>query len=576
MRKPFSPFNVLLLQPMKNMKVLFTLGLTAGCLISALAQDCNEINKKDQAAFEARVNYLASDALEGREAGTDGEIAARDYIAAQMKAAKLEPRGSEGYFQSFEFQHPVEINTKSTYLSWGTLSFGLNKNFYPTKFSSNATTAGKAIYVGHGIYAPDLGHSDYGDNVDYKNKVFIMDIGSPDGTHPHSKFRAYQDIQKRLEYAKELGAVGVVLYNTDENADDPESSYKNIVPVGMPVVFWSDYSAEKRPADLQQISLSVDQKEVSDTGYNVVGYLDRGSDKTIVIGAHYDHLGYGGEGSRHTGGPEIHNGADDNASGTAGLLALADYYAKKGKKFKGNNYLFIAFSAEEKGLLGSKYFVENPTISLNGVNYMINYDMIGSLDVKDGFIINGVGTSPKWKESLDAVACNMKFTTTASGIGPSDHTSFYLKKIPSIHFFTGGTEYYHKPSDDPQTLNMVGAMKIVEFTKALINGLDDQAALPYAETTQEESMRVPKFKVTLGVMPDYSFEGPGMKIDGIIPDRPAQGAGLRESDIILQIGDMNVTDMQGYMRALSAFNKGDEVTIRFIRNGKEGATQLTF
>lgn len=576
MHEPNSPFNVLLLQPMKNMKALFTLALTVGCLLSTVAQDCNAINKKDQTTFEARVNYLASDALEGREAGTPGELAARDFIAEEMKSAGLAPKGSDGFFQAFEFQRPVEVNKKSTYISWGKTGFRLNKDFYPTKFSSNGTTASDAIYVGHGIDAPELGFSDYLQEVKYKNKVFVLDIGSPDGTHPHSKFKAHHDLQKRLELAVKKGAAGVVLYNTDENAEAPSSTFKNILSVGVPVVYWSTYAPEKRRPDLAKITLSVDQTEITDTGYNVVGYLDRGSDKTIVIGAHYDHLGYGGEGSRHTGDPEIHNGADDNASGTAGLLALANYYSKKGKKFKGNNYLFIAFSAEEKGLLGSKYYVENPTISLNGVNYMINYDMIGSLDVNDGFIVNGVGTSPKWTESLNQVPCDVKYTTTTSGIGPSDHTSFYLKKIPSIHFFTGGTEYYHKPSDDPQTLNMVGAMRIVEFTKALINGLDAQPALPFAETKQEESMRVPKFKVTLGVMPDYSFEGPGMKIDGIIPDRPAQGAGLQEDDIILQIGDMNVADMQGYMKALSAFNKGEEVTVRFLRNGKEGTAQLTF
>lgn len=559
------------------MKRFLVFGLAAGCVLSVTAQDCGKINKKTLANFEERVEYLASDALEGREAGTDGEVAARDYIVQEMEAIGLEPRGTDGYLQAFGFQRPVEVNTTSTFLKWGLMNLRLGRDIYPVKYSSEATVNATAVRAGYGIEAPELGYSDYRDStIDWKGKVFFMDLGSPDGTHPHSRFKAYHDLQKRLEIAVDKGASAVVLYNTDENAEDPESSFKNILSVGIPVIFWSTYDNNKVPAG-ESVRISVKMKEVNDTGYNVIGYLDRGSDKTIVFGAHYDHLGYGAEGSRYTGKePMIHNGADDNASGTAGILELAAYYVKKGKKYKGNNILFIAFSAEEKGLLGSKYFVDNPTISLSSVNYMINYDMIGSLDVNDGFIINGVGTSPQWTEALEAIDCDLKYTTTESGIGPSDHTSFYLKDIPSIHFFTGATEHYHKPSDDPATLNMAGAVRIVEFTKALINDLDDDPALTFQETTQEESMRVPKFKVTLGVMPDYAFEGPGMKIDGIIPDRPAQGAGLQEGDIILQIGDMNVADMQGYMRALAAFEKGEMVEVRFKRNGKEGTTQLTF
>ncbi|QTN38414.1 M20/M25/M40 family metallo-hydrolase [Cryomorphaceae bacterium] len=558
------------------MKQYLVIGLTAGCLLSATAQDCNKVNKKVLANFEGRVEYLASDALEGREAGTDGEAAARDYIVSEMEAIGLEPKGSEGYLQAFSFKRPMSIDNVSTYMKWKGPYFRLGEDFYPTKYSSNGTFNGDAVVVGYGIEAPELGYTDYRDTITaYQNKVFFLDIGSPDGTHPHSKFRAYHDVQKRLELAVEKGAKAIILFNTDENAEDPESSFKTAVPVGVPVVFWTSYDND----DIRKkgVRVSVKMDPVEDTGYNVIGYLDRGSDKTIVIGAHYDHLGFGGEGSRYTGTePMIHNGADDNASGTAGILELASYYSKKGKKMTGNNILFIAFSAEEKGLLGSKYFVENPTIGLNAVNYMINFDMIGSLDVKDGFIINGVGTSPSWNDALAAVACDLKYTTTESGIGPSDHTSFYLKDIPSLHFFTGATEFYHKPTDDPGTLNMAGAVKIVEFTKALINGLNDQPALAFSETTQQESMRVPKFKVTLGVMPDYAFEGPGMKIDGIIPDRPAQAAGLQEGDVVLQIGDMSVADMQGYMKALSAFEKGDEVTVTFLRNGKEGTAQLTF
>ncbi len=562
---------------MKNIRRIVVIGLAAGCIPGTSAQICNKTNRRSLAQFEEHVHYLASDELEGREAGTDGEVAARRYIVSQMKAIGLEPKGTKGYIQPFPFQHLARVDKTSTFIRWKGPYLQLDQDFYPIKYSSNGQAGGDGIMVGYGIEAPELGYTDYRDTtIDYRGKIFLMDIGSPDGTHPHSKFRAYHDVQKRLELAVEKGAAGIILYNTDEHADDPERSFKNIVPLGIPIIFWTSYDNEN-DLPLRNIELSVKVAEVSATGYNVIGYLDRGAAKTIVIGAHYDHLGYGSEGSRYRGEePAIHNGADDNASGTAGILELAAYYSKKGRKYQNNNILFIAFSAEEKGLLGSRHFVEDPTISLSSVNYMINYDMIGSLDVNDGFVINGVGTSPQWKDALAAVDCDLRYTTTESGIGPSDHTSFYLKGIPSIHFFTGATQHYHKPSDDPQTLNMAGAMRIIGFTRELINRLDDQPALTFSKTAHEESMHVPKFKVTLGVMPDYSFEGPGMRIDGIIPDRPAQRAGLQDKDIIVQVGDMNVIDMQGYMKALSAFNKGDEVTVRFIRNGKEGTTQLTF
>ena len=208
----------------------------------------------------------------------------------------------------------------------------------------------------------------------------------------------------------------------------------------------------------------------------------------MVIGAHYDHLGYGEEGSRHTGEPAIHNGADDNASGVAAMLFLAEKLAKS-KKQK-NNYLFIAFSAEEMGLHGSKHFVSIPTMPLEEVNYVINMDMIGRLNEEKTLVINGAGTSPVWKDVLNKVSVDgISIKTTDSGIGPSDHTSFYLKDIPVLHFFSGQHTDYHKPEDDAKLVNFEGLVSISNFIYTLIQNLNGEGKLAFSKTKDESSSR---------------------------------------------------------------------------------------
>lgn len=295
---------------------------------------------------------------------------------------------------------------------------------------------------------------------------------------------------------------------------------------------------------------------------NVIGWLDNGAPYTVVIGAHYDHLGMGHHGSRHAGEPDIHNGADDNASGVAALLYIAEELAGGGSK--GNNYLFIAFSGEELGLFGSKHFVANPTLNLAGVNYMLNMDMVGRLD--SVLVINGAGTSPVWKSTLERIPSpGFSITSTDSGIGPSDHTSFYLKDIPSVHFFTGQHLDYHKPSDRAHLVNYEGLEKVSRYMLDLISELDREGKVEFSKTKDEGSGRRMDFKVTLGVMPDYTYQGEGMRIDGVIEGRPAQKAGLQSGDVILRIGDKEINSIQDYMEALSMFEKGEETMIKILR-----------
>lgn len=309
------------------------------------------------------------------------------------------------------------------------------------------------------------------------------------------------------------------------------------------------------------------------TGRNVIGYINNDAQNTIVIGAHYDHLGYGGDGSLFRDSIKaIHNGADDNASGTAVMLDLA---RKLNTTNTNNNYLFIAFSGEEMGLLGSNYFVKNPTINTKAVSYMINMDMVGRLKKDSALAVYGTGTSPMFKQVLKAHNTKFKLIENESGVGPSDHTSFYLADIPVLHFFTGQHEDYHKPSDDAEKLNYQGMETISKYIFDIISDLDDNGKLAFRKT-KNESESTPRFKVGLGVIPDYLFDGKGMRIDGVSEGRPAENGGLLKGDIVIQLGDSIVTDMMSYMRALSVFDKGDKTTVMVKRGNKEVSSVIEF
>jgi hypothetical protein len=309
------------------------------------------------------------------------------------------------------------------------------------------------------------------------------------------------------------------------------------------------------------------------TGNNVIGFIDNKAENTVIIGAHFDHLGFGGEGSLYRDSIKaIHNGADDNASGVAILLNLA---AKLKEKNTSNNYLFMAFSGEEMGLLGSNYFVKNPTIDAKKVSYMINMDMVGRLKKDSALAVYGTGTSPIFKQVLKSHNDNFKLIQQESGVGPSDHTSFYLADIPVLHFFTGQHEDYHKPGDDSEKLNYEGMETISSYIFNIVSDLDNNGKLAFRKT-KNEGKDTPRFKVGLGVIPDYMFDGKGMRIDGISEDKPAQKAGLLKGDIVIQLGDSTVIDMMSYMRALSVFDKGDKTKVVVKRAEKEVETEINF
>lgn len=310
---------------------------------------------------------------------------------------------------------------------------------------------------------------------------------------------------------------------------------------------------------------------------NVVGFINNNSENTIIIGAHYDHLGLGMDGNSLDANPQgkIHNGADDNASGVAGVLALANYY--QNNKIKEHyNFLFLCFSGEELGLFGSKKFCENPSIDLSKVDFMLNMDMIGRLDSLNHLIVYGVGTAPPFVTLVNDTKGDLKLKLDSSGIGPSDHTSFYLKDIPVLHFFTGQHSDYHKPSDDADKINYDGEKKVLEYIVKLVNEIDKMPKLIFTKTRNTDNESTPKFKVTLGIMPDYVFEGTGVRADGITDGRPASKAGLLKGDVIIKLGDNVVKDMQTYMEALSKFKKGDSTKVEVQRGKENKIMDVTF
>jgi Zn-dependent M28 family amino/carboxypeptidase len=336
--------------------------------------------------------------------------------------------------------------------------------------------------------------------------------------------------------------------------------------------YFQNFTFKPKTNPHQKVNYTVKNGDSTITGTNVLGFINNNADQTIVIGAHFDHLGYGAEGSLYRGEKAIHNGADDNASGVAVMLNLAK---KLKNKNTSNNYLFMAFSGEEMGLLGSNYFVKNATINTKNINYMINMDMVGRLKADSTLAVYGVGTSPIFKQTLKAHNSNFKLIQKESGIGPSDHTSFYNADIPVLHFFTGQHKDYHKPTDDFDKLNYEGMTTISNYIFEVISDLDDNGKLPFRKT-KNESEETPRFKVGLGVIPDYMFDGKGMRIDGISEDKPAQKAGLQKGDIVVKLGDSAVVDMMSYMRVLATFKAGDKTKVVVDRDSKIVKANIQF
>jgi Tol biopolymer transport system component len=331
-----------------------------------------------------------------------------------------------------------------------------------------------------------------------------------------------------------------------------------------------DYKLKLNPKD----SLAITTIQA----HNVVGFLDNKASKTIVIGAHYDHLGLNehNNSTKPNSKGEIHNGADDNASGVAGVLELARMLSTN-KEIEKANYIFALFSGEEDGLQGSKFMTENIKKLYPNVTTMINMDMIGKLNASKELLIGGIGTSPEFKKIIEKnKPAGFNVTLDESGVGPTDHTSFYLKDIAVLNFFTGTHTDYHKPSDDEDKINYTGVKNIVEYVFKSSHDIAELDKIEFTKTKVNAGKTRPKYKVTMGIMPDYTEHPDGLHVDGVTENRPAQKAGIQEGDVITKIGTNTIKDVYNYMDSLAKINPGDEVDVVFSRNGESKTVKIKF
>jgi aminopeptidase YwaD len=513
------------------------------------------------------IKVLASDSLEGRRTGTRGEQLAADYIKTNFQLLGIAPKGDAGgYFQQFDINEGKQYETGSSFFI-NDNSLVAGKDFFPLNTSANGQL--------DEIVSPVLKDQNTTWFLNLKEEL------TKNSANPHYDITPF--LQERCKDMIAKGAKGIIVLNNSTLNDNLSFDKKaTVATLAVPIVYLSKDAAKKYFKDdntAAEVKIKIDIADKKRTGTNVVGYINNNAATTIIIGAHYDHLGFGEDkNSLYTGTKAIHNGADDNASGVAALLELARTIPLF--NYKNNNYLFIAFSGEELGLYGSKYFTEHATVDLATVNYMVNMDMVGRLnDSIATATVGGFGTSPTWGEviALEDKIAMLKIKTDSSGTGPSDHTSFYRKDIPVLFFFTGTHGDYHKPSDDYEKINFGGEEKIVKYILGVVNKTNDKPKLTFTKTRENSSMSSStRFTVSLGIMPDYTFSGVGVRADGISEGKLAQKIGLKAGDILIKLGDSNITSVENYMKVLSQFKKGDTTKLITTRAGKEISYDITF
>ena len=509
--------------------------------------------------LKSHIGYLASDVLEGRRTGTAGADAAKDYLVNQYAQMGIGPKGTSGYLQKFEINEGLQIDP-STHFIVNNSQLKIDKDFFPLATSASTTVTGNPAMALH-----------------EKGQPWFKDIKETleeNKSNPHFDVDAW--IKKEVATAAAKGATAFIIYNTGTIIDNIQFNKNDTSPVySIPVIYLTLNGLQHfaDPSATLQIELGVRIVEKKRAATNVAAYINNGAANTVVIGAHYDHLGYNEDKNALDTGHIIHNGADDNASGTAALLEIARLLQKKSPVH--NNYLFLHFSGEELGLLGSKYWIENPTMS-GAINYMLNMDMVGRYDTSHKLTVGGYGTSSKWSAIWNAVSTPLIVKFDSTGSGPSDHASFYRAGIPVQFFFTGSHVDYHKATDDADKINYEGTAQIVTLAYQMMGITDSLPKLDFIKTTEPQMGRSTKFTVSLGVIPDYGYSGTGMRIDGVSPGKLAEKLGLQAGDILLQLGDYKFVDVNSYMQTLSKFKKGDQTMLRIKRGIEEISFSVSF
>ncbi len=555
-------------------------------------------NNPDITAGEIKdhINYLASDELEGRMTGTPQLYKAAEFLKKEFESYGLKPLFNGSYFQEFPFMERLESgnNSVSILTDGKEIKPEQSNNFIPLSFTDNLKVKGNAVFAGYGISAKELNYDDYAD-LDVKDKIVIVFRNHPDVKSPHSKFEQYASLRYKTTTARDKGATGIIFVNTMDNKDDAliELKYDNASRIsGISAMQIKKDNLGFIPfADLQNkidstltpasyalneniiFNLSTEVNEIKGKSVNVGAYLDpdnaKFKDEYLVLGAHFDHLGWGGQNSLYMGAPAIHNGADDNASGTSGLLELAEKFASI-KNQLDRKIVFIAFSGEELGLLGSSYVANNFPLPIENDITMINMDMIGRLNDKNDLIVYGTGTSSKWKNILDDKnEYDLNLTFNDEGFGPSDHSSFYGKKVPVLFFFTGTHSDYHKPSDDADKINSIGEEKVLKYVFDVALTIANSDTRPdYISVERKDTGKMMGTRVYVGTVPDFAGEVDGYKLGGVTDGSPAAKAGLQAGDIITKFGDKKISNIYDFTYALGNYVPGDKVTA-IVKRGEE-------
>ena len=591
----------------------------------------SDTQSSNKTNIRQHIEFLADDALEGRMTGSEGAKRAAEHIATQFEELNLKSIGDEqNYFQTFEFTAGRRIIaeenrfhiTRQMHGSEQVMEFSVEQDFQPLSFSRNGVVEGEVVFVGYGLTVPgELGEGyDAYVGLDVQDKIVVALRYVPEAVEPERRqqLNRYAGLRYKAMQARERGAKAflVVAGPNSPNAGNliPLDFDSSLADSGIVAASISDTVANtlfspsgkdlkaiqseldvENPHFLGQfplpdvkVKIVVSIEKVKKTDQNVIGLLSPQAltDDTeyIIVGAHYDHIGHGEIGSLARKGEEgqIHNGADDNASGTAVVLELAatlsEVYAEHPEKFR-RGIIFALWSGEELGLIGSTHFVNHPMVPLEKVAAYLNFDMVGRLR-DNKLILQGVGSSSVWTKLIEKrnIPIGFNLTLQADPYLPTDVTAFYPKEVPVLSFFTGGHEDYNRPTDDIETLNYVGLERISKLAYGIISDLitaDERPEYVRVERSQSDEGSRDTLRAYLGTIPDYTTEGTGVKLSGVRAGGPADKAGLKGGDIIVEFGGQEITNIYDYTYALDAVKIGVPVEVVVLRDGKRVKLTVT-